>query len=101
MKKGVIVRHMMMPNLREDSKKILDYLYTTYHNNIYISIMNQYTPIKHFDRYTELNNKISDEDYDEVINYAIDLGIKKAFIQEGETQKSSFIPDFLNQNLPL
>lgn len=101
MVKGVIVRHLMMPGLKEDTKKILDYLYRTYHNNIYISIMNQYTPIKHFEKYHELNNKITNEDYDEVIDYAIDLGIEKAFIQEGNTANESFIPDFLNQDLPL
>lgn len=99
--KGIIVRHMIMPGLKEDSKKILNYLYNTYHNNIYISIMNQYTPIKHFDKHKELNNKISDNEYDEIINYAIDLGIEKAFIQEGETQTTSFIPDFSNQTLPI
>jgi len=101
MTKGIIVRHMMMPNLKEDTKKILNYLYKTYNDNIYISIMNQYTPIKHFERFKELNNKISENDYDEIINYALDLGIEKAFIQEGETQKTSFIPDFSNQKLPL
>ena len=101
MQKGIIVRHLMLPGLLDDSKRILDYLYKTYKNNIYISIMNQYTPIKTFKNYTNLNNKVSDDDYDNLINYAIDLGIKKAFIQEGETQSESFIPDFLNQDLPL
>lgn len=101
MTKGIIVRHMMMPNLLEDTKKILDYLYQTYHHDIYISIMNQYTPIKHFEHFTELNNKVNENDYDEIINYALDLGIEKAFIQEGETALDSFIPDFLNQDLPL
>ena len=101
MKKGIIVRHMMMPNLKKDTKKILDYLHTTYHDNIYISIMNQYTPVKEFKNYKELNNKISNQDYDEIINYAIDLGIEKAFIQEGNTASESFIPSFLNQKLPL
>lgn len=101
MTSGIIVRHMMMPNLKEDTKKILDYLYKTYHNDIFISIMNQYTPIKHFERYQELNNKINNNDYDEIINYALDLGIRKAFIQEGDTALNSFIPNFLNQTLPL
>lgn len=101
MKKGIIVRHLMLPGLKEDTKKILEYLYNTYQDNIYISIMNQYTPVKTFDNYPELNNKINDNEYDEIINYAIDLGIKKAFIQEGETQSESFIPDFSNQKLPL
>lgn len=101
MTKGVIVRHLMMPGLKEDTKKILNYLYKKYKNDIYISIMNQYTPMKHFNHYQELNQKIKEEEYDEIINYAIDLGIKKAFIQEGETQEKSFIPDFSNQDLPI
>lgn len=101
MTKGVIIRHMMMPNLKEDTKKILNYLYKTYQDDIYISIMNQYTPIKHFNRYQELNNKITENDYDEIIEYALDLGIKNAFIQEGNTQEKSFIPNFSNQKLPL
>lgn len=99
MRKGVIVRHLMMPELKNDTKKILTYLYQTYQDDIFISIMNQYTPIRHFKKYLELNQKISDCDYDEVVNYALDLGIKNAFIQEGDTASESFIPDFLNQNL--
>ncbi len=96
MEKGVIVRHLMLPKMKEDSKKIVKYLYETYKNNIYISIMNQYTPIKKL-KYKELNNTIKETEYDEVINYAYDLGIRKAFIQEEGTQKKSFIPDFKNQ----
>ena len=100
MTKGVIVRHLALPGLLEDSKEILKYLYETYHNNIYISIMNQYTPLRKFE-YENLNRKLTDSEYDELINYALDLGIEKAFIQEGETQSESFIPIFLNQDLPL
>ncbi len=99
--KGVIVRHLMLPGLKEDTKKILKYLYDTYHHDIYISIMNQYTPVRKFKTYDNLNHTLLESDYDEVINYALDLGIKKAFMQEGGTQEESFIPDFLNQELPL
>lgn len=101
MKKGIIVRHLMLPGLLDDSKKIIKYLYNNYKNNIYISIMNQYTPLRTFTEYTNLNNKVSDTEYDELIDYALDLGIKKAFIQEGDTQSESFIPDFNNQKLPI
>ena len=93
MKKGMIVRHLMLPDHLEDSKKIIKYLYDTYKDNIYISIMNQYTPVRKT-KYHNLNNKLKEKDYDELINYALDLGIKNAFIQEGETQDESFIPDF-------
>ena len=93
-KKGVIVRHLLLPKMEDDSKKIIKYLYDTYKDNIYISIMNQYTPIINIDKYEELNRTLSEEEYDDVVNYACDLGITKAFIQEGENCKESFIPDF-------
>lgn len=94
MTKGIIVRHMMLPKHLEDSKKVIEYLYDTYKDNIYISIMNQYTPVRKIKEYKELNETVSDEEYDELINYACDLGVINAFIQEGETCKESFIPDF-------
>ena len=96
MKKGVIVRQLLLPNHLEDSKKIIKYLHDTYDEDIYISIMNQYTPIKKFDKYPELNRTLTDKEYDELVNYACDLNITQAFIQEGETCKESFIPDFTN-----
>lgn len=94
LKKGVIVRHLLLPNHIDDSKKVIKYLYDTYKDNIYISIMNQYTPVRKIDKYKELNNTVTNNEYDKLINYACDLGITNAFIQEGETCKDSFIPDF-------
>ena len=93
MRKGVIVRHLMLPNGLDDSRKILKYLYDKYKDSIIISIMNQYTPVRMLE-YDELNSRLKDSDYDNLINYAYDLGIRNAFIQEGETQSESFIPDF-------
>ena len=90
---GVIVRHLLLPGMEEDSKSILKYLYEKYEDRIFISIMNQYTPVKKC-KYQELNNKVLDSVYDEVIDYAWDIGIRNAFIQEGETQCESFIPNF-------
>ncbi len=91
--KGVIVRHLMLPTLKEDTKKILSYLYNTYHDNIYISIMNQYTIIKKLE-YQELNHHIKKHDYDEVIDYALDIGIKNAYCQLDNTSNKDFIPNF-------
>lgn len=93
MQKGVIIRHLILPTHISDSKKIIKYLYNKYHNKVIISIMNQYTPVRQLE-YQELNQTIKETEYDEVINYAYDLGIRNAFIQEGETQKINFIPDF-------
>ena len=97
-RKGVIVRHLMLPYNIEDSKNIINYLYNKYKDNIYISIMNQYTPLRKL-KYDNLNKKVTDTEYDELINYAYDLGVRNAYIQEGETQKESFIPDFNNEGI--
>lgn len=94
MKKGLIVRHLLLPGQTKDSKKILRYLYETYGDKIYISIMNQYTPLEHVSGIPELNRKVTDEEYDKIVNFAIRLGIENAFIQEGETADESFIPAF-------
>lgn len=92
--RGVIVRHLVLPNCVEDSKKVIHYLYETYENRIYISIMNQYTPVTPLPKYPELNRKITKKEYDTVVDYAISLGVENGFIQEGETASESFIPPF-------
>ena len=94
MTKGVIVRHLVLPGQVKDSKRIIDYLYHTFGDKIYLSIMNQYTPLPHVSKYKELNRTITEEEYEEVVDYAIELGVENGFIQEGETAKESFIPEF-------
>lgn len=94
MKKGVIVRHLILPGHLKDSKKIIKYLYETYGDHIYISIMNQYTPMEAVKKYPELDRRITEKEYDELVDYAIELGVENGFIQEGETAMESFIPPF-------
>ena len=91
---GLIVRVLVLPGHVDDSKKIISYLYNTYGDNIIISIMNQYTPINYCSKYENLNRCLSSDEYDEVINFACDLGITNAFIQDGAAQSESFIPEF-------
>ena len=86
MKKGVIVRQLLLPGHVKDAKNVLKYLYETYGDRIYISMMNQYTP--------QLSRKVTDREYERLIDYAISLGLKNGFMQEGETAKESFIPEF-------
>lgn len=92
--KGVIVRHLVLPGCVEDSKKVIKYLYHTYGNGIFISIMNQFTPVANLENYPELNRKITEQEYDEVVDFAISLGVENGFIQEGNTSDESFIPPF-------
>lgn len=94
MKRGMIVRHLVLPGQTKDSKKVLRYLRETYGNKIYISIMNQYTPLPHVAQIPELNRRVTAEEYDKVVNFALQIGIENAFIQEGETAEESFIPPF-------
>lgn len=94
MKRGTIVRHLLLPGCGDDSKAVIRYLYETYGNTIYISIMNQFTPMPELIHFPELNRKISQKEYEEVVDYAIALGVENGFIQEGETAEESFIPEF-------
>ena len=94
MKRGMIVRHLILPGMTYDSKNVIKYLYETFKDDIYISIMNQYTPLKQVEKYPEINRKVTDKEYDEVVDYAIELGVVNGFIQEGETASESFIPEF-------
>lgn len=94
MKKGVIVRQLLLPGLLSDAKKIVRYLYETYENRIYFSLMSQYTPLPHVKEYPELNRCVGRREYEAYVDYALTLGIERGFIQEGEAAKESFIPYF-------
>ena len=93
MKKGVIVRVLLLPDHLIETKMIVKYLYETYGDNIYISLMNQYTPIRKH-AYENLNRTVTDYEYKSLVDYAVHLGVKNAFIQAGGTAKESFIPAF-------
>lgn len=94
MKKGVIVRHLLLPGHVKNSREVLKYLYETYGDRIYISIMNQYTPMPAMKDDPKLSRKVTDREYERLLDYALSLGLNNGFIQEGETAKESFIPEF-------
>ncbi len=97
MKSGVLVRHMLMPGMLFDSKKILDYLYESYGDNIYISIMNQYTPMPNAKNFPEINRRVDKKYYETLVDYAEKIGITNAFVQSGEAIGESFIPEFWDE----
>lgn len=94
MKRGVIVRHLLLPGQSKDSKKILRYLYNTYKNDIYVSIMNQYTPLTDADLPQELNQRVTAQEYEKILSFGERIGIENGFYQEGGTAEESFIPPF-------
>ena len=94
MRRGVIVRHMMLPGGLIDSKRIVRYLWETYGDEIFMSLMSQYTPVAGAADYPEINRKVPWPDYFDLVDYAADLGVTQAFVQEEEAASESFIPDF-------
>ena len=94
LKRGVIVRHLILPNFRRDSFKILDWLQKTFGDKIFISLMNQYTPLFRAKDFKKINRRLTTFEYDSVINYALDIGIKNCYIQVGKTADKKFVPNF-------
>jgi putative pyruvate formate lyase activating enzyme len=94
MTSGVIVRHLVLPSAYENSRAAIEYLYNTYKNDIYISIMSQYTPVCENEKFPELNSTVDEKEYEAIVDYAISLGVENGFIQEGSAASESFIPDF-------
>lgn len=94
LEKGIIVRHLVLPGHIEESFQVLRVLHERYGNKIRLSIMNQYTPLRgDLVRYG-LSGKVSNEEYESVLDYADYLGIEDYFWQEGGAATESFIPTF-------
>ena len=94
MTRGVIARHLLLPGHLSNAKAVVKYIYDTYGDKVFLSLMNQYTPLPQVKNYPEIDRKVTEEEYDELVDYAIDLGVENGFIQEGETAEESFIPEF-------
>ena len=96
MKRGIIVRHLLLPGALKESMKVLEYLFSEYGNSIYYSIMSQYTPTSFLDKnkYPELSRRVTTYEYEKLIDHAVSLGISNGFVQDGSAAKESFIPFF-------
>lgn len=92
MKSGVIVRHLLLPGQLLQAQKIVEYLYLTYGNDIYLSLMNQYTPPQGAPK--EIARRVNEEEYERLVDYAADLGVEQCFIQEDGAAGEQYIPDF-------
>lgn len=94
LKKGVIVRHLLLPSHVRNAKAVVSYVHEKYGNQVLLSLMNQYTPVRNIRSYPELNRKVTDREYEKLVDYALSLGVEQGYIQEGDTAKESFIPEF-------
>ena len=92
MKRGVVARILLLPNHVAEAKLSLKYLYDTYGDTVYISLMNQYTPMPGMAH--PLDRKVTHSEYYELVEYADRIGVKNGFTQEFGTASESFIPPF-------
>ena len=99
MRRGVIVRHLLLPGHSGDSKRILRYLHDTYKNDIYVSILNQFTPLQAQELPPELRRSVADREYEKILAFSEKISIDQGFYQEGDTAMESFIPDFNGEGL--
>ena len=94
LKKGVVVRHLVLPGCIEDSKKVISYLYDKYGANIFLSAMCQYVPFGKASDYPEINRRLKPIEYKSILSYILKLGIKNCFVQDLESADESYIPPF-------
>ena len=97
MRRGVLVRHLLLPGHKKNARDVIGYVYETYGDSVYLSLMNQYTPfprLRENPDFRGLCRKVSKREYESVVDYALGIGVKNAFIQEGDTAQESFIPSF-------
>ena len=93
MKKGMIIRHLVLPSNTNASIKALDYLAENYADT-YISVMAQYTPCGNLTGYDEINRKLTKREYNKIVDYILSLGLDKIFIQDLSSSGDRFIPEF-------
>jgi putative pyruvate formate lyase activating enzyme len=94
MKKGVIIRHLILPGYLENTKKVIDWVKETFEEgDVIFSLMSQYTPTKHCED-KNLNRSLTREEYDEIEDYLFSSGIDDGFIQELSSACEDYIPPF-------
>lgn len=92
--KGLIIRHLVLPNNVNNSKKVLDLIAQNIDKEVYVSLMGQYIPKDKALTCEKLNRKITEEEYNEVVEYFFEVGLKNGFAQELTSAEDKYIPDF-------
>lgn len=94
LEKGVLIRHLVLPWLYKDSFACLEWIYKTFGDDVYVSVMNQYMPLYKANRHPEINRPLTTLEYNRVLDHAEKLGMKKVYFQAGRTNSDIFIPIF-------
>ena len=94
LKKGVIIRHLVLPGHRHESMRVLDWIYKTFGDTVQISLMNQYTPMYRAAEHKGMNRRLTTFEYQSVVDHALTLGITHCYVQQGRTADTKFVPHF-------
>lgn len=94
MQKGLIVRHLILPQNTNQSIKILEWIAENLGTDTCLSLMSQYTPYGKANEHKELGRRITEREYEKVLSAALDMGFRNIFTQEATSASESFIPDF-------
>ena len=95
LKKGVVIRHLVLPGAKEDSIALLHWMKENLPEGQYLlSIMSQYTPFYKSSQYPEINRRITSYEYNKVIDTAIELGLTNGYMQEKSSAKEEYTPPF-------
>lgn len=97
---GVLVRHMVLPGARRDSMRLLDWLWSAFGDDIYLSIMSQYTPMYRAEEFPQLRRRLTTFEYESVTEHAAELGFTRCFVQERSSAEAAYVPDWECTGLP-
>ena len=92
--KGVIIRHLVLPNHIRNSKRVLKYIKDTFGKDTLISVMAQYFPSNKAMEFQDLNHKLTNEEYESILEYLDILGMENGFIQDLEDEEEKYVPNF-------
>ena len=95
--KGLIIRHLVLPNYIENSKNVLKWIYENIDKNVYVSIMAQYFPTYKAKQDEKINRKLTKEEYSEIEEYVLKLGIENGYMQELGEHEEEYVPNFNNE----
>jgi putative pyruvate formate lyase activating enzyme len=94
MKKGVLVRHMVLPGHRHESMDLMKWLWENFGRTIQVSLMNQYTPMYKASEHKKINRRLTTFEYESVVDYVLDLGMENVYVQERRSASEEYVPDF-------
>ncbi|MDD6763176.1 MAG: radical SAM protein [Clostridiales bacterium] len=94
MRRGMIIRHLMLPGRLSDTVHIINYIHKHFGDKVYFSLMNQYTPVRHIEGIERLNGRLDVRAYRAAVDLCRRLGMERVFVQDGEAASESFIPEF-------